>query len=192
MRLTTSLVAATLMAQSTFVAASLRGNGWDGAAAAADEHRELKSSKGSGSKSGKADLIAYISPYPDSGSSASGSVKVSIDKDGDISIQMDVDGVEASCSSTGSYAPNGCGIHIHEGATCNTATTIGGHFWSPSKFSSDPWAPVQYDSNASGESTFEIYVDEGNGYGLDINHGRAFVIHNAAGGRIGCGLLEYY
>ena len=193
MKFTTSLFAATLMAQSTFGTASLRGNGWDGAAAA-DEHRALKSFKGSGtgSKSGKADFVAYISPYPGSGSSASGTVKVSIDKDGDISIKMDVEGVETSCSSTATtYPANGCGIHIHEGATCNSATTIGGHFYSPSKFSSDPWATVQYDSNGTGESTFETYVDGGNGYGTDINHGRAFVIHNAGGGRIGCGLLEY-
>ena len=194
MKFTTSLFTATLMAQPTLVAASLRGNGWDGAAA--DEHRALKSSSkgsGTGSKSGKADLIAYIGPYPGSDSSASGTVKISFNKDGDMTIKMDVEGVTANCSD-GVGGKNQCGIHIHEGVTCNNLDFVGGHFWSPAFSATDPWVPVRYDSNSAGESSYETIVDNGgNGYGADINHGHAFVIHTDSipGARIGCGLLEY-
>lgn len=154
-----------------------------------------KGSKGSGMS---ADLIAYIAPYPMGGMTGgnaagteSGMVEISIGHGRDMAIKLDVQGVTADCSATASYPDaNACGIHIHEGTTCNTADLVGGHFWSPAKFTSDPWETIQYHSTASGRSTFEIKMDGGNGYGNDINHGRAFLIHDRMGNRIGCGLLE--
>ena len=154
-----------------------------------------KSSKGSGMS---ADLIAYIAPYPMGGMTGgnaagteTGKVEISIGYGRDMTITLDIQGVTADCSATMMYPDaNACGIHIHEGTTCNTADFVGGHFWSPAKFASDPWETVQYHSTASARSSFEITLDGGNGYGFDINHGHAFLIHDTTGKRIGSGLLE--
>ena len=157
-----------------------------------------KGSKGSKGGGMSADLVAYIAPYPMGGMAGgnaagteTGMVEISIGYGRDMTIKLDIQGVTADCSATMMYPDaNACGIHIHEGTTCNSADFVGGHFWSPAKFSSDPWETVQYHSTASGRSSFEITLDGGNGYGADINHGHAFIIHDTTGKRIGCGLLE--
>ena len=157
-----------------------------------------KGSKGSKGGGMSADLVAYIAPYPMGGMAGgnaagteTGMVEISIGYGRDMTIKLDIQGVAADCSATMMYPDaNACGIHIHEGTTCNSADFVGGHFWSPAKFSSDPWETVQYHSTASGRSSFEITLDGGNGYGTDINHGHAFIIHDTTGKRIGCGLLE--
>jgi Cu/Zn superoxide dismutase len=189
MKFLTSVLAAALVAQSA-VSVDAKRDGLD-------ERRGLKGSGASGfsggSKSGgKADLIAQIGPYPGSTSSASGTVSISFNKDGDMTIKMDVSGVVATCTDTVTGA-NQCGIHIHEGTTCNNAAMVGGHFWSPAFSASDPWVNVRYNGEPNGDSDYATTLTGGNGYGADINQGRAFVIHNDSvpGGRIGCGLLEY-
>mmetsp|Transcript_10293 Transcript_10293/g.14546 ORF Transcript_10293/g.14546 Transcript_10293/m.14546 type:complete len:178 (-) Transcript_10293:138-671(-) len=151
--------------------------------------RSLRISQKKRSLGKKADLVAHIAPYPGtSGGTASGTVSVHFDKD-DIVMYMDVEGVP-ECSTT-ETATNGCGIHIHAGISCNTAAAVEGHFWSTAKFEADPWADIRYDADASGKTTYSVIMIDGNGYDKDINFGRAFVIHNPAGGRIGCGLLEH-
>ena len=56
------------------------------------------------------------------------------------------------------------------------------------------WYINTHNAAYHGTSAYETIVDNGgNGYGADINHGHAFVIHtdSVPGARIGCGLLEY-
>mmetsp|Transcript_28130 Transcript_28130/g.39573 ORF Transcript_28130/g.39573 Transcript_28130/m.39573 type:complete len:178 (+) Transcript_28130:139-672(+) len=133
-------------------------------------------------------LVADMAPYPGSTETVSGTVYLTFDHDMNIMIEMDVEGVP-SCSTSVTES-NGCGIHIHAGISCHNAVDVEGHFWKIPAFDSDPWSPVRYNADSQGKSTYKTEMEGGNGYGADMNFGRAFVIHNAVGGRIGCGLLE--
>jgi len=83
---------------------------------------------------------------------------------------------------------NGCGIHIHEGTSCEDA---GDHYWSSSFTVDDPWAPVRYMVPSSGANTTggrKVRVVTGTSLGDMV--GRAVVVHDSAGSRIACGLLK--
>jgi len=107
-------------------------------------------------------LQAYIGAYPGSNSSAGGSVILQFappsttEKEGMITIVMDVYNIAPNCNKNND-APNGCGIHIHNGTSnCDNATTVGPHFWNKTKHPDDPWLTVKYDSFANGRSTSVI------------------------------------
>mmetsp|Transcript_57392 Transcript_57392/g.171194 ORF Transcript_57392/g.171194 Transcript_57392/m.171194 type:complete len:168 (-) Transcript_57392:628-1131(-) len=135
-------------------------------------------------------LVAEIGPYPGSGSDVGGTVKMTFDeKSGKVIIACDLHDAEENCSTSNTVA-NGCGVHIHEGLTCNTMTMVGGHFWNTATLDNDPWANIRYTSDGSGNVDDTIKMQGGDGYGKDINFARAVVIHDKTGSRIGCGLLE--
>ena len=79
---------------------------------------------------------------------------------------------------------NGCGVHVHKGTGCGSKEEQGVHFFTGD---TDPWSAVRYrKSDANGNAKFEFIV---NNAATSIN-GKAFVIHNNAGGRVGCGILK--
>ena len=81
-------------------------------------------------------------------------------------------------------AINACGLHVHAGSSCANSATQGGHHFTGT---SDPWAGVMYPStDGSGAAAFEFYAS---GVPTDIA-GRTFIVHNSAGGRVACGVLE--
>merc|ERR1712054_495560 len=96
-----------------------------------------------------------------------------------------VSGVEAS--KTAGSAANSMGVHIHTGSTCTDASLVGGHYYSGS---TDPWTNKVYTSTAESTGMFTVTVSATDlGVTTESTAGRAFIIHNLAGGRIGCVLL---
>merc|ERR1719483_2073473 len=100
--------------------------------------------------------------------------------DRSILIEYDLDKFDEACSNGPLDVPNSCGIHIHQGKSCEDADEIGGHFWSG--YEQDPWAKVVYDGRKG-------YVTVDFGYGIVSTEGRVFVIHDSNGNRITCNII---
>lgn len=118
---------------------------------------------------------------------------------GSVTLSWTFSGVEDICSSTDQASrrlmntekPNACGLHIHTGTTCTDATKVGGHLWQKPKGTSpepkDPWANVVYVTNQGmsiGSTSLRIGTE------MDDLDGKAFVVHDASGGRVACGLIK--
>merc|ERR1719476_1176108 len=70
--------------------------------------------------------------------------------------------------------------------TCDDADAVGGHYYDAGSIEADPWSPVGYVTKSGG-----IAWGSGKaaiGQGQDIA-GRAIVVHDSTGGRVGCALL---
>jgi len=136
-------------------------------------------------------LVATIDKYPDAkidGKSPQGSVFMSFDDNDNVAIKINANNLSPKCSESNTNK-NGCGVHVHLGRTCDDADLVEGHYY-PRNVADDPWKNVRYSSNAVGLSTSSAMM-KGNGYGAADNVGRAMVLHDTDGGRIGCGLLQY-
>merc|ERR1712226_1293608 len=105
----------------------------------------------------------------------------------DAYIWYNIAGVEAECATTPEGVANACGIHIHEGKTCEDADAVGGHYYDHDSITSDPWSPVTYTATADGKSKGK--TSAGVGAGQNIN-GRAIVVHDKTGGRVACALIQ--
>ena len=73
---------------------------------------------------------------------------------------------------------------MHQGFSCESTEAQGGHYYIGD---TDPWPVERYSSNQDGYATYNGVVDIG---GPATLLGRAFVLHNQAGGRVACGILE--
>ena len=112
-----------------------------------------------------------------------GSVVVS-ETDGGIEMWGALAGLEASVAG---------GFHIHSGTTCASADDVGGHYYEG--MATDPWDTTLDFTTTGTTATGNFLVS---GFTADANddvnllsvENRAFVIHNADGDRIGCGVLE--
>ncbi len=100
----------------------------------------------------------------------------------------------------------GGGVHVHNGTSCTSSITQGGHYWKPSQFGvkgdGDPWYPQSkgiaptgtwFNTGPMGKAEREFRFNQG--YGYDLTVGKVIVIHDAnttAGGykRIACGVLK--
>jgi hypothetical protein len=81
-------------------------------------------------------------------------------------------------------AQNGCGVHVHSGTACTDSISQGGHYY---KGAADPWSLVRYSSTtATGGAEFVFSVMD---TAVDVSR-RAFVVHDNAGGRVACGVLQ--
>ena len=92
---------------------------------------------------------------------------------------------------TGLEASVTAGWHIHAGYTCSTpnpASDIGGHYFPG--MATDPWNAVKYASDANGVALVNVTMAQFSLEGLNPVMGRAIVVHNAAGDRVGCGLIQ--
>jgi len=120
-----------------------------------------------------------IGAYPGLPTSTSrGTVMIKTTKAG-ITISGTLSGLESS--KTG-------GFHIHTGTTCSDAALVGGHFYTGS---TDPWTDIRYSTGSCGSSTIK---QDMHGFSLTGGSlamlGRAFVVHNSAGARVGCGIIQ--
>lgn len=62
----------------------------------------------------------------------SGTVDVTFFANGELQLFHSIHGLEREC--------NDCGIHIHEGTSCETDADVGDHYWNPQTVSAgDPW-----------------------------------------------------
>lgn len=137
---------------------------------------------------------AGLSLYPGSDSPLAVSGRVTMSSDGTVqTFYFDLDGLDTGCTEefVGSgLTGNACGIHIHSGFTCDDASLVGGHYFVPP--ASDPWSDalpgyVAYYSTKDGSAEGVFEVDTG-ATSQDIL-GRAFVVHDATGARVACGLM---
>lgn len=102
------------------------------------------------------------------------------------SLSWSLTGVDPMCTETvpADAKPNACGIRIHTNRDC---TDAGNHYYNPG-LSADPWKHVTYMTASGRSETKNVVVFTGvNMY--DIN-GRAVVVHDHTGARVGCGLIN--
>ena len=79
------------------------------------------------------------------------------------------------------------GWHIHTGYSCTSASEIGLHYYTEG--TPDVWLPMSYTADSTGAATIGAAIP-----GFDLTGrmpvlGRALVIHNSFGDRVGCGLI---
>jgi hypothetical protein len=79
--------------------------------------------------------------------------------------------VQSNLNAKTCNATNGCGVHIHNGTSCNNTSTQGGHYFNSSVVPMDPWINARYSSNADGVTNFNGIVNMGTN---DIR-GRVFI-----------------
>merc|ERR1719506_3380529 len=84
--------------------------------------------------------------YPDYAGElvVTGEVNAYLAKSGNAYLTYQLAGLEDACKSTPEGVGNACGIHIHEGKTCDDASAVGGHYYDTDSLDADPWAPVGY------------------------------------------------
>ncbi|KAL3810273.1 hypothetical protein ACHAXA_008641 [Cyclostephanos tholiformis] len=112
--------------------------------------------------------------------SPSGTVITTFLPQGNIQFAYDLQGLEPNCVD--------CGIHIHEGTTCDDAEEVGGHYYSVGE---DPWTSMGgavYNSDANGEAAGSFTLKSGYDTCKE-NLGHAVVAHSQNGTRLSCGIL---
>jgi len=114
---------------------------------------------------------AAISEIPGTGSGVTGLVVVFVGDDSTVGYAGIVEGLMPDLSAFGCNATNGCGVHIHDGKSCENTTLPGGHYFEAPQ-TVDPWIEERYSSNANGTANFAGVADIGNTNDLE---GRAFV-----------------
>jgi len=95
--------------------------------------------------------------------------------------------VDPQCSTDLCTLPNCCGVHIHEGTTCENA---GAHFWNAAEIPEDPWQTVRYKVLGQGPSIANLVVVVTRLTKEDI-FGRALVVHDFSGTRIACAIIDF-
>lgn len=136
-------------------------------------------------------IVSSFSLYPGSSSSLTVggvmSVISSEDASGTQTLSWSLTGLDPACANT-CTVPNCCGAHIHVGTDCSDASTIGGHYWDSSDYTTDPWQTVMYNSSSLGSNAASVAV--ATGLGASDVLGRAMVIHDSTGARIACGIIQ--
>merc|ERR1712078_924141 len=86
-----------------------------------------------------------VQPYPgyEGPLKVTGEVNAYLAKSGSAYLTYSLRGLEDACKTTPEGVANACGIHIHEGKTCDDASAVGGHYFATD---SDPWSPLGYNS----------------------------------------------
>merc|ERR1712166_1321503 len=125
-----------------------------------------------------------------------GSAATSITSDGKIRLDWTLTGLDDNSSG---------GIHIHYGTTCDTEATVKGdapagankgHYYVPDATpdaSEDPWGPVKWNSDGDGIAKAFYEISEADlGAAAVSAYNRVVIVHNSAGGKIGCGVLASY
>ena len=124
-------------------------------------------------------MYACISSYPGTNTGVLGEIQVDFDTNtNDITYKFKLDGLESNVIA---------GTHIHTGFTCDDASLVGGHHYN----GIDPWFNsfgAVYRTNLFGNAIGEFTLNSG--YGYDDNLGRAVVVHDSTGARVGCGVLK--
>jgi len=99
-------------------------------------------------------------------------------------------GLDPACSEECSE-PNCCGVHIHEGTSCDDASAVGGHFWDKEEFQEDPWMTVRYFITGPGPTVTPVApIEVVTGLTYEQVDGRTVVIHDFSGTRIGCAVID--
>merc|ERR1712086_478419 len=129
---------------------------------------------------------SQLLPYPGYAGDldVTGYVSASLSSVGIASVTYNLKGLEDACKTTPKGVGNACGIHIHEGKACDDASAVGGHYYNSASISSDPWAPLGYNSRSgSAHGSVKAFID------VEDIAGRALVVHDSTGGRVACALV---
>lgn len=107
-----------------------------------------------------------------------------------ISVTWSLGGTDDKCLISNASG-NVCGIHVHEGTSCDTHDGIGGHYYNKLHLDSDPWTAVRY-SSTGGKSKLADGVQVPTGLARSSLVGHTVVVHSSegAGERIACGTLS--
>merc|ERR1711998_669464 len=84
-----------------------------------------------------------VGPYPGYNGplKVTGEVDAYLAHSGNAYVTYTLRGLEDACKTTPEGVANACGIHIHEGKTCDDADSVGGHYYDTESMSDDPWSP---------------------------------------------------
>lgn len=137
-----------------------------------------------GVKTKERTLVAEMGTYPGYSDelNAAGTVTVEFDEGETFKFSYELNGLKSDCT--------GCGIHIHQGVSCDSHDEVMGHGYN-SNLVADLWTTTggsvyNTDSNGVGKGYFFI----NNGFGYEENFNHAVVIHTEGGARVGCGVLK--
>jgi hypothetical protein len=73
-----------------------------------------------------------------------------------------VEGLNRNNDARTCNATNGCGVHIHNGTSCTSTATQGGHYYvKTNTVPVDPWINARYSSDYNGKSNFDGLVNIG-------------------------------
>jgi len=108
-----------------------------------------------------------------------------------VKVAYDLEGVETTCSTAGTKG-NSCGIHIHEGTSCDTATDPGAHYFDDVTVAEDPWTKITYSDGMSADATTSTGTTGVVEYGYDAanTYGHVFVVHDYDGSRVTCAVIK--
>lgn len=132
---------------------------------------------------------AKISPITGSNSEVSGEVVVFVPPEnmfnGFIGYGGYLSNLQPNRKASKCTAKNGCGVHIHNGKSCDNNDTQGGHYFFYSSLR-DPWLDQKYSSDPSGKAVISSIVS----IETNILNDFPVIVHDEQGSRIGCGILE--
>jgi hypothetical protein len=125
-----------------------------------------------------------LGPYPGYAGDlkVTGEVNAYLSETGNAYLTYTLAGLEDECKTTPEGVGNACGIHIHEGKTCDDADAVGGHYYATD---SDPWGVLGYNTKWGGRARGSVKATIGKGEDIA---GRAIVVHDSTGGRVACAL----
>lgn len=108
---------------------------------------------------------------------------------GRVFVDYDLKGVEDACKTPEGFS-NACGIHIHEGRTCDDHNAVGKHLYAETSRNNmgDPWLSPGARYTTQNGSVANGQVRAAIGDGEDIA-GRALVVTDSTGARVACALL---
>jgi hypothetical protein len=107
-------------------------------------------------------------------------------------LSWNLKGVDPRCENPPIDVKNSCGVHIHEGFSCDDA---GGHYWDSALIPEDPWLVIRYTAK---HFSFRKGPHSAHTSGVEVNTavtnydvlGRTMVVHDATGARVACGLIS--
>jgi len=97
-------------------------------------------------------------------------------------------GADPRCSMGPGNASNSCGVHIHEGTSCDEDAL--GHYYND-ELAEDPWKPVGYTTYSDSGGARSTLVGRKVLTGLTAEEidGHTMIVHDFDGGRIACAIL---
>jgi len=131
-------------------------------------------------------VVSDFGPYPGTHFQVTGRVSMTF-VGTSVSMKYQLNNVDARCTNVTSGMPNSCGLHIHEGHTCDDANLVGGHYYDSVAHSTDPWAKDFYIADKPGSAQGVITIDFGFSY--QNSEGRALVVHDFTGARMACAIV---
>lgn len=152
---------------------------------------------GLGSLASAEQYVVGFSPYPgyEGTLDVSGTVKLvgtGLLDTATQTLSWDLQGVDPNCAQPPLDVKNSCGVHIHQGLSCDA--DAGGHYWNSTLITEDPWLVIRYTAKRM-RFRRSKYFARARGTAVNTGFtnydvlGRTMVVHDATGARVACGLI---